>query len=181
MTLATYKKVRIALVMVLSMTVSAGISMRNFFIPVIAVIVSSLILFQVRKSVKEILADERDFAMGGKAALLAIRIYGFITIVPIFALYAFRDRNPSYEPIGMALAFSTCALMILYSAIFTYYNKISTTREKVLYVAFVALIFILLSVSTTRVFSGEDDWICESGKWVAHGHPSFPAPTVECK
>jgi len=32
-----------------------------------------------------------------------------------------------------------------------------------------------------RLFSGEDNWICENGVWVKHGHPSGPVPTGTCK
>lgn len=31
-----------------------------------------------------------------------------------------------------------------------------------------------------RFFSGEDNWICENGKWIKHGNPSNPPPSKEC-
>lgn len=181
MTPKTYHVSRLFITFILAMTISTSISMKNFLIPAVAVIIASLVLLQLRKGVKEVIADERDMNIAGKSALLAIRVFGWISVFPILALYAFRDRNPSYEPIGITLAFSTCVLMIAYSAIFAYYNKISTKRERVLYFVFIALIAVLISVSTIRVFSGEDDWMCKDGKWVEHGHPSFPAPTEPCR
>jgi len=31
-----------------------------------------------------------------------------------------------------------------------------------------------------RVFSGEDNWICQNGQWVKHGSPSAPKPQTPC-
>jgi uncharacterized membrane protein len=154
--------------------------MKNFFVPVIVTIVGSLVLLQMRKSVKEIIADERDYEVAGKSALLAIRIFGWISLIPIFALYAFRDRNPAYEAIGMTLAFSICILMLLYAVIFRFYHKITFSDKKTLFTVLILIGFLILAVATLRVFSGEDDWMCKDGKWIQHGHPDFPAPQGEC-
>lgn len=181
MNLKSYKAWRLLVTIFLAMTISVSISMKNFFVPVVAVIIASLILLQLRKKVKEVLADERDMEIGGKAAMLAIRIFGWISIFPIFALYAFRDRNPSYEPIGMTLAFSVCILMLLYSAIFRFYHKMKFSDKRMIYTIFVLIGFFVFAVMSLRVFSGEDDWMCKDGKWVEHGHPSFPAPSEPCR
>lgn len=181
MTLKSYKTWKLATVVLLSFTVSFSITVRNFYIPVIATILASLILLQLRKHVKEIIADERDYEVGGKAALLTIRVFGWLAILPIFALYAFRDRNPAYEPVGMTLAFSTCILMLLYVVIFRYYHKFTFSDKKTIYTIIVLIGFVLMAIATLRIFSGEDDWICKDGQWIQHGSPSFPAPKVECK
>jgi len=31
-----------------------------------------------------------------------------------------------------------------------------------------------------RFLSGEDNWICSNGEWVAHGKPSSPMPNLYC-
>lgn len=181
MNLKTYRNYRILTVIALSMSVSYGMMEKNFFIPVIAIIIATLFLLQLRKHVKEIVADERDYEIGGKAALLAIRIFGWFAIFPIFALYILRDRNPAYEPIGMTLSFATCFLMLLYAVIFRYYHKFTFSDKKTIYSIIVLIGLMILTVFSLRLFSGEDDWTCKDGQWVQHGHPSFPAPQVECK
>src|SRR3989339_545958 len=127
------------------------------------------------------ISHQRDQMSGGKSALLAIQIYSWIAVVSMLLLYSLQDYNPNYEAVALTLAFSTCILMLVYSAIFYYYNKMKLTNRKTLYLIVVVIIFLFLSIFTFRVFSGEDSWMCENGEWIEHGHPSFPAPNKECK
>jgi len=99
----------------------------------------------------------------------------------MFVLYASRDLNPAYEATAMTLAFSTCALMFLYSLIFRYYEQMKFSDKKLFYIFFMLIVFAALALVSARLLSGEDDWICQNGAWVKHGQPSFPAPTVPCE
>ncbi len=44
------------------------------------------------------------------------------------------------------------------------------------------VVVLTLGVLATRLFLGgnEDDWICENGQWVQHGHPSALMPSEGC-
>lgn len=181
MTLKRYQTIRLVTVVILASVFSQSIVLRSYLVPVAVLVVASLLLMYLRRQVDEVVADERDYATGGKAALMAIQIYAWIAVAVMFVLYALRDINPSYEPIGMTLAFSTCLLMMLYGIIFRYYNKFSLSDKKYIYIAVVVVLFVILGIATLRVFSGEDNWLCQNGQWVKHGQPDFPAPTVECK
>jgi uncharacterized membrane protein len=181
MTLKQYSRIRIVFAIVIAIVVSQSLVYNNFLIPIAVIIIVSLALMYFRGKVKEIVADERDYAIGGKSALLAMQIFSWLAVICMLVLYALRDRNPTYEAIGMTLAFSTCILMLLYSAIFRFYNKIKFTDKKVTYLILVLLLFLVVAIAGLRLFSGEDDWNCQNGQWIQHGHPSFPAPTIECK
>jgi len=181
MTLKQYQRIKLALTFVLAFVFSQAIVLKSFIPPIILLLASLLLLIMLRRRVTEIIADERDYLTGGKSALLAIQIYSWIAVIGMFILYAFRDRNPAYEPIAVTLAFSTCLLMLLYGVIFRYYNKISLTDKKLVYIVFVLILFLVLAIASIRLFSGEDDWICQNGEWVGHGRPDFPAPTVPCE
>lgn len=181
MTLKEYRKIQLVIVVIISIIFSQAIFYKNYIIPITVLVASSSILFYLRRSVKEIMADERDYAIGGKAALLAIQVYSWVAVVAMFIFYGLRDTNPAYEPIGMALAFSTCLLLILYALIFRYYDRISFSNKKFVYSVLAAILFLGLFVGVARLFSGEDDWICNNGQWVKHGNPSYPAPSVKCK
>jgi len=39
---------------------------------------------------------------------------------------------------------------------------------------------VVAAIISVRVFSGEDNWICQNGQWVKHGNPSAAAPTSGC-
>jgi len=181
MTIKQYQAARLALIIVLSIIVSQAIIFKNYIIPIFLLIVSSLIMIYMRRQVKEVIADERDYATGGKAALLTIQIYSWAAVIFMFITYGLRDINPAYEPIGLTLAFSTCILMLLYSVIFHYYNKVKLMDKKFIYTAFVLALFIAMAIASLRLFSGEDNWICKDGQWTPHGHPSFSAPAAVCK
>jgi hypothetical protein len=47
------------------------------------------------------------------------------------------------------------------------------------------LIYIAIIVGAfmlgAKLFSKEDTWICQDGKWVKHGNPSAEKPTEPCK
>ena len=181
MTLKQYKKIKLAVTMVLAFIFSQAIILKIFVPPIILLVACSLLLMILRRKVTEIIADERDYATAGRSALLAMQIYSWLAVIAMFILYAFRDINPAYEPIAITLAFSTCLLMILYSMIFRYYNKFSFSDKKLIYIIFVILFFIILAIASIRLFSGEDNWICKDGQWIKHGQPDFPAPTVPCQ
>jgi len=86
--------------------------------------------------------------------------------------------NPSYEPIAMTLSVSTCLLMLLYWFIFSVYNRKWSFDIKMI-LTWIILIFII--IWAIRIFSGEDDWICENWQRVKHWNPDFPKPNTECK
>jgi len=55
------------------------------------------------------------------------------------------------------------------------------TFKKLIFIAVVLIIFVVVVIGTLRILSGEDNWICENGEWVMHGHPDAPAPTSKCR
>ena len=181
MTLKKYQRIKLILTFVLAFVFSQAIVLKSYLLPIVFLIASYLLLLLLRRQVKEIVADERDYATAGKAALLAMQIYSWVAVIGMLIFYACRDINPAYEPIAMVLAFSTCLLMLLYAVIFRYYNKISLSDKKLWYAVFIFIIFFVLAIATLRLFSGEDNWICKNGQWIKHGQPDFPAPTIPCK
>jgi uncharacterized membrane protein len=181
MTLKKYQQIKLAIVVIIAIIFSQSIIYQNFLLPIVTLVISSLILILLRRRVKEIIADERDYINAGKSASWAIQIYSWIAVIAMFALYAFKDLNPTYEPIAMTLAFSTCLLMLIYSLIFKFQNKTKFTKNKTKFIVFAFILAIFLSIFTLRLFSGEDNWVCQNGQWIKHGQPDFSAPTVLCK
>lgn len=180
MSIKKYRLIKMAIVVASAMVYSQMFVYKNYIIPIALMVVSALVLMYLRRKVTGVLADERDYATGGKAALLAVQIYSWIAAISMFVLYAFRDINPAYEPIAMTLAFSTCILLLLYSVIFRYYNKVKLGDKKLIYTVIVLILFLIMAVISLRLFSGEDNWVCSDGEWQKHGNPSFAAPTTEC-
>ena len=182
LTFKQYNIIRLIVVLILSMTIGSMMAVKNFFVPMILLALSTVVLMYLRKQVKGVLADERDYALGGKSALLAMQVWSWCAVVVMFVLLAFTDKNPVYEPIALTLSFSVCLFMLLYSAIYRYYNKIDFKDKKFIFTVFVLAFFLaIFLIAGVRSFSGEDNWICDNGQWVKHGNPSFSSPEAECK
>ena len=181
MTLKKYRQIKLIITAVIAAIFSQAILYQNYLIPLATLVVASLVLIWLRRQVKEVISDERDYALAGKSASWAIQIYSWIAVVAMFVLYAFKNLNPAYEPIAMTLAFSTCLLMFVYSLIFNFHNKIKFTNNKSRYILLAIILSIFLGIFTLRLFSGEDNWVCQNGQWIKHGNPSFAAPLTICK
>ncbi|MDD2785722.1 MAG: DUF2178 domain-containing protein [Patescibacteria group bacterium] len=110
-------------VFVLAMIVGASITLDNYLVPIIAVALDALLILYMRGKVKEIIADERDYAIGGKAARWTMYIYCWAALVVIFTLYAIKQYNPAYIIIANVLAYSACTVLIIYAVTFKYIER----------------------------------------------------------
>jgi uncharacterized membrane protein len=113
-----YRAVKLVTVVVLAVIFNQAFIFKNFLIPAGLLLFFSLFLFYLRKQVKDVIIDERDYATGGKAALLSIQAYSWIAVISMFLLYSFSYLNPYYYTIAATLAFSTIILMLLYRLFF---------------------------------------------------------------
>lgn len=181
MTLKKYQKIRLIMVVLISILISQSLVLNNFFIPLVTVIVGSLVLMFLRHQITEVIADERDYQVSGQSAMLAIQIYSWTATVIMFVLYSLKATNPAFEPVAITLAYSTCLLMLLYSLIFKFHSRLKFSKNKAALYFSIALLIAIVAVFTLRLFSGEDNWFCQNGQWVKHGQPNFPAPTSICK
>ncbi len=175
--LKRYQQIRIGIVILISIVISQSLLVENYFIPIITIIIWRLTLFFLRSKVKEIMADERDYALWGKAALLAMQIFSFAAAIMIFVFYAMKATNPSYESIAITLALSVCVLMLTYSCIFAYMNK-KTRFDKRFFL--IALLLGIAIVGSLRILSWEDNRVCKDGQRIQYGHPDFPMPETTC-
>lgn len=113
-----YRWIKLGVVFLLALTVSQSLVIHNYIIPLVALVISWLVLLVARRKVRDVVADERDYVNAGKSALVAMQVYSWIAVVVLIVLYALRDSNPLFEPIGMTLAFSVCGLMVIYALLF---------------------------------------------------------------
>jgi uncharacterized membrane protein len=178
--LGTYRIIRIVASMVIAGTVSYGVVTDNMLWPVLAVTLGIVVLVIARNAVKEVTADERDYALAGHAARWAMQVFSALGVLTMFILLWQRAANPMFETIAYVLSYAICALMLLYS-LFYYYQQARLGTNRALWsVVFVVAALIGFAIVGLRLFGGEDDWICENGQWVEHGHPDSAMPTSEC-
>jgi uncharacterized membrane protein len=117
-----FKIFRIILAMILAIIISQAIILENFILAIFAMIVAVVLMIFVRKKVKDIIADERDYKIAGSAARYAITGFSAVAVGFMF-FFMSQKQNPVYEAIGSTLAYSVCGLMLTYSLIFIYLRK----------------------------------------------------------
>lgn len=137
------------LVIALAMLFSQAIIYKNFYLAIGLLIVASLLVYSMRKSVKEIMADERDYEQGGKAALLAMQIYCYAGVIAMFALKSQSYINATYDIVANTLAFSICIFMLLYAFIYRLKSKGKFWDGWTIYTFIILVVFLALAIMGT--------------------------------
>lgn len=180
MELSSFRYIKIVTAIVLGMIFGWSVANDQIVIPVIAFAIAASVMFFARSRIKEVMADERDYANGGTAARWAIQVFSWISVAIMLALYANRQNNPSFETVASTLAYAVCSLMILYTLFFRYHDRIKILEKKRTHIIVGIALLALLTLVGIRSLSGEDGWRCEDGRWNRHGNPSSAAPAEPC-
>jgi uncharacterized membrane protein len=120
----TYRKWQAVSGMVIGGVTGASVAMDNWIVPVVTIIICISIMTFLRRRVKEIVADERTFAVAGKAARLTmlIGIFGMVIIGAIF-IFVGRDSAPELTQLGFTLVYAACAFLVINYIAYYYYNN----------------------------------------------------------
>ena len=175
--------IRVLVAAILAVIVSQALIRNNFILGAISVVIASLILLILRKRVKEVVADERDYKIAGDTARWTLSIFAIGGWLFSFALITMREVKPGYEIAGFTLSYAICALLLINMVVGLFFRRMDDTfpkRKRIAYFVFAFFIALLLVIAGTRLLSGEDDWICTDGKWIEHGSPSAAMPTEPC-
>jgi uncharacterized membrane protein len=123
MNIKKYKIYRLAIIMILAMSISISINLENYYLPIIFMISGSAAMYYCRKQLQTetVLVDERDYKIGGKASRYTLAIYGWLGAIGTFVLMAISTNKESVTYIlSQYLAFSVCFLLLLNAFIFKY-------------------------------------------------------------
>lgn len=118
-----YRTARIIIAALIAVVISQAVIFKSYILALFAVLIGMLVMYFIKKQVKDILADERDYNIAGKSARHAMGIFSIVGAAATFFFVFQRDGNPAYEIIGSVLAYSVCGLLLLYSIIFIYLDK----------------------------------------------------------
>lgn len=123
MTHQKFKLIKIIIAMLLAAVIAQAVIFSNYVLAAFAVAAAIAVILVARKKVDEVLADERDYKIAGKAAKVSLNIFSVIGAAATFVLMAQDRANPVYEAVGSVLAYSVCGLLLLYSAVYVYFEK----------------------------------------------------------
>lgn len=119
----TFYIVRIVFAIAVAMVCSVSVVQGNYVLPIIVAVTAAFGLFTLKKRVTGVLADERDYQSAGNAARWSLSIYVITAALGSLALMAMRANNQEYELAAQILAYSACALMIMQSLLFKYFQR----------------------------------------------------------
>jgi len=97
-------------------------AMADAALVMIAVGAGAILFYLCKTNVEEVI-DERDERVSEKASKAAMVTFAAISALAGILLISMRNEHPEYANAGFVLAFSACALMILYSVLYGYYNR----------------------------------------------------------
>jgi uncharacterized membrane protein len=122
MTKRAFSIYRIIVVAIVSVSVATFINLGNWYVPVAVVVASWAILYMMSKNVKEVIADERDYMIAGKASSHAIRIYSLVSVIAGLIMYTAGGEGMLFGT-ATTLLYSACFLMLLYAVLFKIYER----------------------------------------------------------
>ena len=124
MSLKTFTRIRISILIVMVGLISWAIVSANIWIPVPVVIAAVVVMLLLRRRVREVVVDERVYSIAEKASLVALRVFGIIAAVIGITLVALGWQSASdLYKIGLTLAYSSCGLLVIYYIAYLYYNR----------------------------------------------------------
>jgi uncharacterized membrane protein len=125
MKIKTYQHWRIALTAIIAALGAVSVAIGNAYILIAAVVIGMIVIFILRRRVKEIIYDERTYTIAYKAARLTVSVVGIGMAVAGAIFLAFYRDNLSSTPaqVGFALLYATCGLLLINRAAYTYYNR----------------------------------------------------------
>ena len=114
--------------LIITMTMGAligwSVAIGNAVIPIPAAIGGAGLLYVLRKRLKEVVEDERNYRISEKASRSTVQISAFLMAITGAVLIALNISGASpFREVGLTLAFSGCALLIIYLTFYSYYSR----------------------------------------------------------
>ncbi len=125
MSLKKYKICRLAIIVLLSASISISLSLENYYLPIIFVLSASFAMYYCRKQLKteKVMVDERDYQVAGRAARYTLYIFGWLGAISTFVLMALSKNNQLLFDLSQFIAISVCFVLLLNALIFKYLSK----------------------------------------------------------
>jgi uncharacterized membrane protein len=116
------------LVAVITLTVVVligwSIATENAVVPIPAVIVGLVLLYLLRRQVREVVEDERNYKISEKASRFAIQVFALVAAISGVTLIAVSTNDSALlREVGLTLAFCACGILILYLISYAYHSR----------------------------------------------------------
>ena len=115
---------RMLIVVIMGALIGWSVAIGNAIIPIPVVLCGLILLYLLRKRVKEVIEDERIHKINEKASKLTVQIFGIVTALlgAIFIALG-QDGLSNFRQAGFTLAYSACFLLVIHLILLSYYTK----------------------------------------------------------
>jgi uncharacterized membrane protein len=124
MSYKTFRTWQAIMGMVIGAVTAVSVVLGIWIIPIPVIILGVLVITLLRRRVKDIVADERTHVMAEKAARLTFQIAVIgIAAIGVILLTVSHGESPALTQVGFAFEYAVCALLIINTLAYTYYNR----------------------------------------------------------
>ena len=131
MSYKTYRMIQGIIGGILGAIMAISIILGNWIVPIFAVIISLILLTVLRRRVKDIIVDERIYAISEKASRLTLQVVSIgMALAGVILLAIYHGENKTLTQVAYTLEYATCALLVVnYIAYYYYRNKLGGKNE----------------------------------------------------
>lgn len=123
MTLKTFKKIRILILVLAVIIMATAVSINNIYLVVSAIVIAIVFKILVKNQVKEVMVDERIVSVSNRAARMTYVITTvFLAVLALFLILTARDLI-YFQSLGVALSYVVILNMAIYALSFYYFNR----------------------------------------------------------
>ena len=121
------KQTFIRLKTVVTVALAAGIAMSvvtgNWMLPIVLIIGTFVLLLVMKRTVTEVMEDERDRKVSGQAAIMAMTVFAPAAAVIGVTLIIWGKTSPTLFASGNTLLYATAAFVFLHVLLFKWYAR----------------------------------------------------------
>jgi len=115
---------RMLIVIIMGALVGWSVAIGNAIIPIPVVIGGLLLLYLLRKRVKEVIEDERIHKINEQASRVTLQVFGIVAALTGAILIALSHGGLSdFRQAGFTLAYSVCFLLIIHLILLSYFTR----------------------------------------------------------
>lgn len=123
MTLQQFNAARLIIALIVAAVVGQAVVQNKYMLAMAALFIAIILMRLFKRRVTEVIEDERDHEIAGRAALIAMKTFAICGSIVTLVLLSLRQNYPAYEAAGSVLAYATCAILLLYSFVYNYLVK----------------------------------------------------------
>lgn len=118
---------RVRLIVTLAIVIVVGwavLTHASIVVPLIGIAIGMTLLFVLKRRTKEVMEDERTHRISDRASRTAVVIFAPALVLAAVVLIVLANTVlPDFKQTGDILAYSGCALVILYNIAYVYHER----------------------------------------------------------